>query len=225
MALPRHQILCPGGGALSYLVVMTCPDCRERLDDTPIDQPCPQCGGSRRDAIVTPPTAIIGVNAPRPAIVIGYDQPRPWQQKWQAVLYELEQMERAYTGESSQGNQRIQQIIEDFFRSCRELADWLWQDKQTNLTESVVMQFVWGDRDLRVADGMAQTIKHHTRTRGTDPITASIASTSEGPDGARVVIHWSRPSLARSYSRDALKLARRCVRSWRGFLVRKGLKP
>jgi len=38
--------------------MMKCPDCGTNLTDTPLGQPCPTCGGLRRDAIVTAGTAI-----------------------------------------------------------------------------------------------------------------------------------------------------------------------
>ena len=46
-----------------------------------------------------------------------------------------------------------------FFKDCRELADWLWQDHQS-LDKPTVMDFVMADPDLRLADGLAQSIKH-----------------------------------------------------------------
>ena len=37
--------------------MMSCPDCQTNLDQVPVGDPCPTCGGMRRDAVVTPPTA------------------------------------------------------------------------------------------------------------------------------------------------------------------------
>lgn len=96
------------------------------------------------------------------------------------------------------------------------MADWLWQN--TGVSKAAVMQLVSGSHYLRLADAVAQTTKHHTRT-GKNPITASIAKVRIGPDGARVRIDWSRPGGARG-SRDALDLAQGCVRSWLRFLRR-----
>lgn len=36
--------------------VMTCPVCGANLDAVPVDDPCPKCGSTRRDATVIPPT-------------------------------------------------------------------------------------------------------------------------------------------------------------------------
>jgi hypothetical protein len=167
-------------------------------------------------------TAEVRVVVPRPTIAIGYNEHRPWRQKWQDMLHALEELDSAYATEEGQGNEDVRRMVEDFFEICRELADWLWQDKQNaNVSESVVTGFVRGDPHLRLADGMAQTTKHHTR-KGNDPITARITEIRVGPDGARAQIGWSRVS-GDSGSEDALDLAHRCVRTWRGFLSQNGL--
>jgi hypothetical protein len=197
---------------------MTCSDCGSCLDDVPIGRPCPNCAGLRRDARVMAQTAEVRVVALRPTIAIGYNEHRPWRQKWQDLSLALEQLEGAYATEEGQGNEHIRRMVEDFFETCRELADWLWQDKQNaNVTKSAAMGFVMGDRHLRLADAMAQTTKHHTR-QGSDPITARITEIRVGPDGARAQIGWSRVS-GENGSEDALDLARSCVGAWRGFLL------
>jgi predicted RNA-binding Zn-ribbon protein involved in translation (DUF1610 family) len=33
-------------------MAMICPDCQQNLDDVPVGDPCPQCGGVRRSAVV-----------------------------------------------------------------------------------------------------------------------------------------------------------------------------
>jgi hypothetical protein len=153
----------------------------------------------------------------RPTIAIGYNEYRPWRQKWQDLMSALGQLETAYATEEGQGNEDVRRTTEDFFATCRELADWLWQDKQNaNVHKSAVMRFVLGDPHLRLADAMAQTTKHHTR-RGSADITARITEIRVGPDGASAKIGWS--GAADSGSEDALDLARRCVIAWQGFLA------
>jgi hypothetical protein len=196
--------------------MMTCPDCGELLDDVPVGHPCPRCRGLRRDATVIAQPATAHVQVLRPTIGIGYTGPRPWRQKWTDTLDALERVENVYTKKEGQGNEDVRRAVEDFFRVCRELADWLWQDTGSGLDRDTVLNFVRDDPDLRLADGVAQTIKHHTRT-GSDPITARVTQIFVGPDGARAQIDWSKPSGA-SGSEDALALARRCVGAWRRFL-------
>ena len=197
---------------------MTCPDCGESLDATPVGLPCPQCGGLRRDATMSVQTAEFHVEVPSPTITIGYTNPRPWRQKWQDVLDAQEPIERAYTTQEGISNEAVRRDTEDFFEACRELADWLWQ--RAGISKSTVMKRVHESHYLRLADAMAQTIKHHTRMstkQNPNPITAGIAEICIGPVGARVRIDWSKPSGAKG-SRDALDLARGCVRSWQRFL-------
>jgi hypothetical protein len=166
-------------------------------------------------------TAVARVEVPRPTIAIGYNEPRPWQQKWQDVLHALEQLERAYATEEGQGNEDVRRVVEEFYKTCRELADWLWADRQnTGVDESAVRAFMRDD-PLRLADAMAQTTKHHTRW-GNDLITARVSEIRVGPDGARAQIGWSRAS-GESGAEDALDLARRCVVAWQDFIAQNGL--
>jgi hypothetical protein len=164
-----------------------------------------------------------------PAIKVTYNL-QPWQQKWRDVEHGLEQVERAYdtTQAPQHDNEYVRRVVEDFFKDCRELADWLWQDHQsTGLGKKTVMDFVMADADLRLADGIAQTAKHHSRRPSRlnpDPITARITDISTGPGGRDVKIGWSQPSGAKG-SEDALDLARKCVDAWRRFLTGRGLKP
>jgi hypothetical protein len=205
--------------------MMTCHDCGAGLDDVPVGDPCPKCGSTRRDATVFAPPATAKVVVPTPTIGIGYNPHRPWQQKWQDVQHGLERIESAYDVTQGQyGNEDVRRFVEGFFKDCRELADWLWQDHQsTGLNKPTVMAAVMADPHLRLADGLAQTIKHHTRT-GTDPITARITDITIGPGGRYAKIGWSQPSGAKG-SEDALDLARRCMDAWRRFLAGRGLKP
>jgi hypothetical protein len=206
--------------------MMYCPDCGTGLDDVPVDEPCPQCGGTRRDARIFVHEIGTATEVPTPAIKVGYTL-QPWQQKWRDVQHGLEQVEDAYdiTQAPQHDNEYVRRVVEDFFKDCRELADWLWQDRQsTGLDEPTVKAYMRGDRDLNLADAIAQTTKHHTRTMGTDPITARIMDINTDPGGRDVTIAWSQPSGA-SGSEDALGLARRCVDAWRQFLAGRGLQP
>jgi hypothetical protein len=204
---------------------MTCPHCGESLDASPVGRPCPQCGGLRRDATVSGQTAEGRVEFPSPTIAIGYPSPRPWQQQWQDILRALKPVERAYMTQGGLSNEDVRRDIENFFKVCRELADWLWQN--TGVSKPTAIKRVHRSHYLRLADAMAQTAKHHTRIptyQNPNPITARIAEIRVEPDGARVRIDWSRPTGAKG-SRDALDLAQGCVRSWRRFLHEQGFNP
>ena len=205
--------------------MMTCSDCGESLDATPVGRPCPRCGGLRRDATAPGQAAECYVTGPSPTITIGYSSPRPWRQKWQDVLDALKSVERAYESQEDLSIEDVRRDVEDFFQACRELADWLWQS--TAVSKSTVMKRVHGSHYLRLADALAQTAKHHTRKpakQNPNPITAKIAEISIGSNGARVRIDWSRPSGAKG-SRDGRDLACGCARSWHRFLHEQGHKP
>lgn len=205
--------------------MMNCHDCGEALDDVPVGDPCPGCGSTRRDATVHAHSITTQVVVPTPTIGVGYNPHRPWQQKWQDVEHGLQQIETAYDVTQGQyGNEHVRRVVEGFFKDCRELADWLWQDLQSiGLDEPTIRTFMRSDPDLRLADAIAQTIKHHTRT-GTDPITARITDITIGPGGRHAKIGWSQPSGAKG-SEDALDLASKCVGAWRQFLASRGLIP
>jgi len=194
---------------------MTCHDCGEPLDTVPVGQPCPQCRGVRRDAMVMAQTAEARAEAMSPTIAIGYPDPRPWRQKLQDVEEALEPIKHAYTSNEGLSNEVVRRDIENFFKVCRELADWLWQN--TTVSKPTVMKIVQNSHFLRLADAMAQTTKHHTRTGRDNPITARIAEIHITPEGARARIEWSRPAGSKG-SRDALELAYGCLRSWRRFV-------
>ena len=123
---------------------------------------------------------------------MGYDLDRPWEQKWQDVTHLLQEIIATYG--IRMGNDPVRRMVEGFFDSCRELADWLERD-----TGKAALAFVNTDPDLRLCDGFAQTTKHHTRTRkpdkkDPDSITARIRSISSGPVGVQVEIGWSSVS-------------------------------
>lgn len=73
---------------------------------------------------------------------------------------------RATYGQGDLDNEVVRRQAEDFFKDCRELADWL--KRQAGRPEA--MSYVNSHPDLMLCDGMAQTTKHHTRTAsGTIP--------------------------------------------------------
>ena len=174
------------------------------------------CGGLRRDAVVHAQTALAVVAALNASVSIGYDPDRPWPQKWRDVKHGLDVLEAMYA-QNDLDNDVVRRQVEDFFKDCRELADWLKQQAG----KPQAMSYVHTDSDLKLCDGMAQTIKHHTRTPTSwnpDPITAWIATVYGGKG------EWSSVSGANG-TEDALRLARRCVAAWQRFFQREGLDP
>jgi hypothetical protein len=200
--------------------VMTCPDCDANLDQTPVGQPCPSCGGDRRSATVYGDAALAAVASFNVSASIGYNPRRPWQQKWRDVISSLDAIQETYR-QDDLNNEAVRRQVETFFKDCCELADWL----QEQAGNAKALDYVKTDRDLRLCDGMAQTTKHHTRdpNRGRDPITARI-SRVDGGQGVRAEIEWSTPSGSTG-TEDALDLAQRCKSAWERFFQRHGLTP
>jgi hypothetical protein len=197
---------------------MTCGDCAQNLDEVPPGQPCPACGSARRNAVVHVQAALAVATVGTVGVSVGYAPARPWQQKWREVREGLHAIEQLYQ-RSAENNEIVRVVVEAFFKNCRELADWLQEDAG----QVTAIKHANTDPDLQLCDGLAQTVKHHTRRRGTDPITARVAQVDSG-FGVTARLEWSTPS-GRSGSEDALALARRCVAAWEGFLKTQGLNP
>ena len=211
------------GCTAEAITMMSCPDCGTALGNVPVNQPCPTCGGLRRDATVFPATATARGFAPDPTIAIGYAPQRPWQQKWHDIVDLFEQITNTYR--TRLGNEPVRLMVEDFFGSCRELADWLTKDAHN----TQALAFVNSHPDLRLCDAIAQTTKHHTRdkqpsNKDPDPVTARITRVISGPAGVQVEIGWSSVS-GTSGTEDALYLARKCMTAWQSFFQQQGLNP
>jgi hypothetical protein len=52
---------------------MSCPDCSANLNETPVGEPCPRCGGGRRDASPSPATARAVASVPDPRVITTSD--------------------------------------------------------------------------------------------------------------------------------------------------------
>lgn len=199
-------------------LVMTCPDCLASLDGVPAGQPCPNCGGSRRDAHVAA-TVHVGVAVYSAAVEVEPDPHRPWFQKWFNVLQSLAALDDAYLRTPAGGNVEVDARVERFFGECNDMRDWLKADHVNLplLADKDVDDHANGDPDLRVGNGMANTHKHHTVTRGKDPVTARIQRTRASDSGASATLHYRSPSDPTDRQVDAQTLAHDCVASWRAF--------
>ena len=143
--------------------MLNCADCGKELDDTAVGDPCPACGNLRRDGVVQVGALLVSTSVLKATASVGYNPHRPWQQKWHDVEHGLDQIENAYAQEAM-NNEDVRRIVEGFVKSCRELADWLWEDTQnSNVSKKTVMDFVTNDSAMNVCDGMANTIKQGLR--------------------------------------------------------------
>jgi hypothetical protein len=140
---------------------------------------------------------------------------RPWQRKWRDTRHAYDELVEAYKGPGVHDDD-FTRCIESFFKTCRELADWI--DKE--LTGRDAVTYVNTAPWLKIGDALAQTAKHHTRDRG---ITAKVSELFGEANGARADIVWT--DGANSGTVDALKLADDCLAEWQQYFQRHGLNP
>ncbi|HYN34316.1 MAG TPA: hypothetical protein VES40_16950, partial [Ilumatobacteraceae bacterium] len=127
----------------------------------------------------------VGVVASSPEVEVELDPHRPWYQKWSNTLRALDSLEAAYGRSPAGGNVEVDARVERFFSECNDMPDWLKADKVNlpSLTDQDVMDHALGDQDLRVCNGFANTHKHHTVTRGHNPVRARIQRTTTSDSG------------------------------------------
>ena len=147
---------------------------------------------------------------------------RTWQRKWRDLQHELQTLENTYAGKVLNVDELTRQV-EYFFKTCRELADWIQE-----ATGQPAIAYVKSQPALDLCDAVAQTAKHYTRDpsrgRDSDPITAIVVQLYGDETGIHADIEWTKESGADGVA-DALDLARRCRDEWRGFFQMHDLDP
>ncbi|ACV77915.1 hypothetical protein [Nakamurella multipartita] len=205
----------------------TCADCSANLDETPAGRPCPSCGGERRgvniQVVAADGFAFMGMTA---SVSIGHNKQGAWQQKWIDVEWQLAELRQLY-GVDSTGNVALRIQIENVLKTCRELADWLWEHpNETRLTEDQLLTFVRTHPELSICDGFAQTSKHNIRVSKSKNPPDLITAWVERVDSSGVAsIKWESQSGAVTGQRDALELCEVCADAWLKFLKGEGLLP
>jgi hypothetical protein len=84
---------------------MICPDCQQDLDDVPVGDPCPQCGGIKRSAVVQGLAALVRVSAMAPTVSIGYTLTPGWAYQWRIIQRHLARLREQYQGIDTRGNE------------------------------------------------------------------------------------------------------------------------
>jgi hypothetical protein len=140
---------------------------------------------------------------------------RPWQRTWRDVQHDYGALAAAYQRKGVNDDDFTRRI-EVFFKTCRELADWIHR-QHPGLD---AMDYVNTESALKICDALAQTAKHHTRYKG---ITAKVEELFLEANGARADIAWTDGSS--SGTLDALKLADDCIAEWKAFFQQHGLDP
>lgn len=204
---------------------MICPDCQQNLDNVQVGDPCPQCGGTRRNAVVQLPTATVAVSAMAPTVSIGYSLQPGWAYQWNGIQRHLARLREQYKGINTLGNVDVEQTVHSLFLGLYHLYDWLHQDSALSLTEPTVR--AWIDQhqnSLGLCRDYANTWKHMVRNRPGARI-AQITKIESGPNGQKVTIGyrpWDQPSQPMTEV-DGLVLAEQSEQDWRDFLRRQGI--
>jgi hypothetical protein len=195
--------------------VSKCVGCGAELPDAEERRPCPACGDVRRHFDIGVAESV-GL-ADDAHIRIEYGPDRPWEQKWGDVTRLFAEIERVYATRAGSTDD-VREAVETYFKATRELADWV-----KHKTGKDALALVNTDPALKICDGFAQTLKHHTRTK-VGSISARIFNIDTAPPGVRVEIAW-RVDSGPETTVDALDLARDCMAAWRRWFSQEGLTP
>jgi hypothetical protein len=206
-------------------MAMICPDCQQNLDDVPVGDSCPGCGGQRRSAVVQAGAALAGVGTLTATVSIGYSLTPGWAYQWRIIQRHLARLREQYQGINSLGNLDVEETVHALFLSLFHLGDWLQNDDALSLPDDTANDWM---RDhlssLGLCRDYANTWKHMTRNRRGTRI-ARITEIATGPNGYRVSIGYrpyDQPSQPMTPI-DALYLAEQSEQGWRDFLKMHGI--
>jgi len=204
---------------------MICPDCQQSLDGVPVGDPCPQCGGVRRSAVVQVEAALSVAVAFAPTVSIGYSLEPGWAYQWRSIQRHLARLREQYQGINTLGNVDVEETVHALFLSLFHLYDWLYEDDALSLSESTVKAWINQHRgSLDLCRDYANTWKHMKRNQSGARI-AHITLIESGPNGQKVTIGyrpWDQPALPMTEV-DGLLLAEQSEQDWRDFLKIQGI--
>jgi len=171
----------------------------------------------------TPPGRAVNANLPSTGtlsntVEVPYD--RTWRQKWRDIGTGVDKLQNIYVGNVID-QYALGQQVKGLFADLHEIADHL--DHQEFGHKKHARTKLYNYPDLEICAGFVNTKKHDEIDRGKDPITAWMEP-ARGDNGVSMVIKWSRPS-GRQGTKDALDLARGCVRDWGQFFAAHKLTP
>ena len=157
---------------------------------------------------------------------IGYSRQPVWTGQWQSIQQPLGRLREQYQGIGVRGDFDLHRTVVALLIALSHLYDWLLHDTAVPLGKSALDAFVAepghaGTIGLCLA--YANTRKNVERG---DPnaLQAEIVRTEAGPAGDTAVIGYWRRSQPGSVSKiDALDLAERSERDWRGLLTANGI--
>ena len=216
---PLRELRESGGMA------MICPDCQQDLDDVPVGDPCPQCRGKRRSAVVQAQAAMAAVSAMSVTVSIGYSLEPGWAYQWNGIQRHLARLREQYQGIGMLGNVDVEQTVHSLFLGLYHLYDWLHQDSALSVTEPAVKAWINQHPDsLGLCRDYANIWKHMKRNQSGARI-AQITRIESGSNGQKVTIGyrpWDKPAQPMTEV-DGLDLAEQSERDWRDFLKMHGI--
>src|SRR5664279_5153273 len=191
----------------------SCSDCGADLDELPPGTPCQVCGGQRRNLTIrTTPAIAVAIGGPT-TVTWTYGAEAPWHVRWVDIEGRLAELETFC--QTSDTSVDLRRMVEDVLKACRELGDWLWEDRaNTKLSKEAVMKFIKNNQASIICDGLAQTSKHNRRSNS-NSITAWIFDVVSG----RAIIHWYQDDPDTVEELDGLDLCRDSVTAWHQFLT------
>ena len=202
-----------------------CSDCQQNLDEVPVGDPCPQCGGTLRNVVVELPTLMTTAAAMAPTVSIGYTLEPGWAYQWNSIQRHLARLREQYQGISTLGNVDVEQNVHSLFLSLFHLYDWLHEDSSLSLSKTVVNDWINQHPDsLGLCRAYANTWKHKTRD-WPGALIAQITRVETGPNGQKVTIGyrpWDQPAQPMTEI-DGLELAEESEQDWRDFLAAHGI--
>jgi hypothetical protein len=204
---------------------MICPDCQQNLDDVPVGDPCPRCGGARRSAVIQAQAALVAVSAMAATVSIGYSLEPGWAYQWRNIQRHLDRLREQYQGINTLGNVDAEETVHALFLSLFHLGDWLYQDRATSLSDTIVNDWINQHRNsLGLCRAYANTWKHMTRDRS-GALIAQITQIESSPNGYKVTIGYRPYDQANlpMTEVDGLTLAEESEQDWREFLKAHGI--
>jgi len=206
-------------------MAMICPDCQQDLDDVSVGDPCPQCGGKRRSAVLQAQATMAAVSAMSVTGSIGYSLEPGWAYQWNGFQRHLARLREQYQGIRILGNVDVEQTVHSLFLGLYHLYDWLYRDSALPLTEPTVKAWINQNPDsLGLCRDYANTWKHTKRNQSGSRI-AQIIRIESGSNGQKVMIGyrpWDQPNQPMTEV-DGLAAAEQSEQDWHDFLKMHGI--
>lgn len=114
-----------------------CPDCGTRLDDVPVGDPCPDCGGTWRSAEVLPDPIRVDVTVPPPTVFAESNHPNGEQKTvlgypgGRSVTTNVAgHHTQSYEGKPSQGESNVRDVLHRLADTLNEMAgSRVWRER------------------------------------------------------------------------------------------------